>query len=533
MNARLPEASVLPAAQQHPAAGWRATLLALPLLLLALVWLYSDTATAMVTIWSRSETFAHAYTVPPLVAWLIWRQRDALARVTPRPAPWLLLPLAACGLGWLLGDLTATNSVTQLAFTTSLVLAAAALIGVRAAHVILFPLCFLFFAVPIGEFVMPQMMVWTADFTVLALRLSGIPVFREGLQFVIPSGNWSVVEACSGVRYLIASFMVGVLFAYLNYRSTQRRLVFAAVAVVVPVVANWVRAYMIVMLGHLSGNRLAVGADHLVYGWVFFGVVILLMFMIGARWSEPEAAPAAAPRTAVAGGNAAPRALWAVAAAALLVLAVPRAASWALDNAAAAGAAPLLSAPATLAPGWQRADAPAIDWKPAFANPGAELRSAYAAQGREVGVYIGYYRQQSYARKLISSDNVLVVSKDPRWARVAEGSRRIDSSGAAVTWRTATLRGAAAQPRLLVWQLYWVGGHLTASDSAAKVYGALYRLLGRGDDAAVIVLSTPQADGTDADAVLTSFAGANLGVLDALLRRTRDNAQQPRQESKP
>ena len=66
------------------------------------------------------------------------------------------------------------------------------------------------FAVPVGEFLLPVFMEWTADFTVLALRLSGIPVYREGLQFVIPSGNWSVVEACSGIRYLIASLMVGV-----------------------------------------------------------------------------------------------------------------------------------------------------------------------------------------------------------------------------------------------------------------------------------------------------------------------------------
>jgi hypothetical protein len=29
--------------------------------------------------------------------------------------------------------------------------------------------------------------------------------------------------------------------------------------------------------------------DHLIYGWVFFGIVIMIMFMIGARWSEPEA----------------------------------------------------------------------------------------------------------------------------------------------------------------------------------------------------------------------------------------------------
>ncbi len=84
---------------------------------------------------------------------------------------------------------------------------------------ILYPLAFLFFAVPAGDFLMPTLMDHTADFTVMALRLSGVPVFREGNYFTIPSGNWSVVEACSGLRYLIASITLGVLFAYLNYRA--------------------------------------------------------------------------------------------------------------------------------------------------------------------------------------------------------------------------------------------------------------------------------------------------------------------------
>jgi exosortase/archaeosortase family protein len=153
---------------------------------------------------------------------------------------------------------------------------------------LMFPLLFLYFAVPIGEFALPTLMEWTADFTVAALRLTGIPVYREGLQFVIPSGNWSVVEGCSGVRYMMASVMVGSLFAYLNYQSMRKRLLFLGVSILVPLIANWLRAYMIVMLGHLSNNRIATGVDHLVYGWVFFGVVITVMFMIGSRWAEPD-----------------------------------------------------------------------------------------------------------------------------------------------------------------------------------------------------------------------------------------------------
>ncbi|MDE2504020.1 MAG: exosortase A, partial [Burkholderiales bacterium] len=277
---------------------WRVALVSLALLLAALLWLFRGTALGMVDIWWNFETYTHAFLVAPISIWLVWRQRDELARLTPRAQPWLLLAVVAVAALWVAGDLALVNVVAQFAFVALIVVAVAAVLGIEVAWTIAFPLAFLFFAVPFGEFAIPWMMRWTADFTVYAIQASGIPIYREGQSFVIPTGRWSVVQACSGVRYLIASFMVGTLFAYLNYSSIKRRLVFMVVALIVPVIANWLRAYMIVMLGHLSNNRLAVGVDHIVYGWIFFGIVITIMFFIGARWSEPPAPPRppAAPR---------------------------------------------------------------------------------------------------------------------------------------------------------------------------------------------------------------------------------------------
>ena len=77
------------------ASPWRAGLLALTVVWLALGGLYADTVRVMVGIWNGSETFAHAFLVPPIAMWLIWRQRAALARLTPQPQPWMLLPMAA------------------------------------------------------------------------------------------------------------------------------------------------------------------------------------------------------------------------------------------------------------------------------------------------------------------------------------------------------------------------------------------------------------------------------------------------------
>jgi exosortase A len=325
-------AVLAPVESTQPAAPWRLAALALAAVWLALGLLYADTVATMVGIWYRSETFAHAFLVPPISAWLIWRLRGQLARISPSPQPWLLLGLVVAAAGWLLADLVKVNSVSQLAWVAMLILSVPAVLGLAVASTILFPLLFLFFAVPLGEFMLPYMMSWTADFTILALRLSGIPVYREGLQFVIPSGSWSVIEACSGVRYLIASFMVGALFAYLNYSSTKRRVIFMLASLLIPIVANWLRAYMIVMLGHLSGNTIAVGVDHLLYGWVFFGLVVMLMFYVGGRWSEPDPQRLdAANQTPALPSTQRPLAFVLTGVAAIAILALPLLAHKALD----------------------------------------------------------------------------------------------------------------------------------------------------------------------------------------------------------
>ncbi len=508
--------------------AWRWPAVAILVYGLLLLVVFRDTAMAMVAIWQRSETFAHAFVVPPISMWLIWRQRHVLANLVPRPVPWMLLPLVLLGALWWIGDLVSVNAATQMALAAMLVAGVPTLLGWRVTQAILFPLAFLFFAVPFGDFLTPVLMQYTADFTVAALRASGIPVYREGMQFVIPSGSWSVVEACSGIRYLMASFMVGSLFAYLNYRSWRRRLAFVAVSLVVPIVANWFRAYMIVMLGHLSGNTLAVGVDHLIYGWVFFGIVIMTMFFVGARWSEPDApTPAARPWTELAAGG--PPAWWPVSLALVALLAV-QAPQMLRRGDARLSAKPVMVLPEILASSW-RADGLALaDWMPVNVAPAFELQRTYAAPNGRVGVYVAYYRDQSETSKLISSENVLLRSDDRRWHGLTAGPVELASGATPSRWYGATLQAADAQPgqdktKLRVWRVYWVGDHITSDEMVGKLWQAWLQLLGRPDDAAVVVLYALQpGTSQQADELLTQFAAANFGMIQrqlALAQATR------------
>lgn len=508
------------------------------LLIAALLLLFRETAAAMVEIWMRSETFTHCLLVPFISAWLIWRRRQRLALLPARPVPWLLLAMAGVCAFWLLGALVSVNAATQVGLVALIVLSVPAVYGWAVARELTFPLLFLFFAVPFGEFLVPLMMEHTADFTVAALQASGIPVYREGLQFVIPSGSWSVVEACSGVRYLIASFMVGTLFAYLNYNSTGKRVVFAGVSVLVPIVANWLRAYLIVMLGHLSNNQIAAGVDHLIYGWVFFGIVIGVMFMVGARWTDPESG--LQPPWLPAWPSAAPAAQWGMVAAALALLVATQGLMWKLDQ--PSGTTPQLALPAAQ-PGWTRVPAGSQPgrWVPHFTTASTVAEQGYLAEAGagQVNAWVGYYRDQNPTRKLVTSTNSLVeAGATQQWLQVSSGGTTVPglagapgAAGQPVAWRTAVLRGAndpavRMAPRLRVWQLYWVDGELITSDARAKLRLALNRVLGRGDDGAVVLLSTPmpsEGQTAEADALLARYVQSHLPALDRALQAARES----------
>lgn len=502
-------------------AAWRIPLLALFAAWVALTWAYFPTVAGMVEIWNRSETFAHAWVVPPISAWLVWRHRAELALLAPRPSvPWLvaLLPL---GLLWLVGDLAVANAATQFAWLGMAVALVPGLLGKQVAGRIAFPLGFLFFAVPFGDFLTPWLMERTADFTVLALRATGIPVFREALQFVIPTGSWSVVQACSGIRYLMASVMVGTLFAYLNFQSMRKRWAFVGVAIVTPLIANWLRAYMIVMLGHLSGNKLAVGVDHIIYGWVFFGIIMLAMFMIGSRWADPDpiavTAGAAPPQA-----GASSRLMWGGLAAALLIV-VPQLLRSEVEFRDGHGQ-PVLAAPSL--PAWTWDASPLTDWQPDFPNARQVLHGQWRAQGQPaIGLFVGYYRDQRAGRQLVTSVNQL--ADDKIWSVTSTAPAR----SAELSWQAADLRGQALSqvvgggsdaPRLRAWRTYWVNGRPFISDWQAKLYGAWMRLLGQGDDAAVVIVYCDRSAAGVDDQVLRAFVDAHWRALDTGLRGVRE-----------
>jgi EpsI family protein len=277
-----------------------------------------------------------------------------------------------------------------------------------------------------------------------------------------------------------------------------------------------VRAYLIVMIGHLSGNRLAAGADHLVYGWLFFGVVMLLLFWIGSRWREdhlPEPAPAR-PAAGFAAASMKPAPVAAAAMATLLALVAWPAWAAYLDHRADADPRTVALAAPAAAGQWQRVEAPLTGWRPRYLGPRASVFETYARDGSRVALFIAVYRNQKPGQQLISTQNVMVDQRDPAWGNVGESRRTEMLGGDAVPLRQTLLRGSGE--RLLVWDWFVVSGRDVANPYLAKVLQARDRLLGRGDDGIAIIVATPYEGSTaGAEQVLRDFVAAMRPSIDA------------------
>lgn len=449
---------------------------------------FPQTWLSMLQVWRHSETFTHGFIALPCAAWMMWSRRNEWSQLPLRTWwPGLLL-LALAGLGWLLGQAAGVASVEQLGAVALIPSVMALLLGPTVMWALAFPMIFLFFAVPIGDFLTPIMMQYTADATVLALQWTGVPVYREGMLLTVPSGRWSVVEACSGLRYLIASVALGVLFAYLQFRTLRYRLGFVALSIVMPVVANWIRAYMIVMIGHLSDMRLAAGADHLIYGWVFFGAVMLLLFWIGTRWREPAATASAGTAATVDhhskrshAGLSGRRIGWALAAVVLAFALRPTAAS--MFNATEPVDAEAVFRQALA--GMPTDDRALPPWAPTYTDARSSLHTTVTSHELPVKVFADYYALQHRSTEMIHNNHRLMEADDPPWRVLGSSSRQ-------QPWGKVTeLRVAYGNTEMLLWHWYEVGGSATPSAYVAKALTATSLLAGRGDHSISVALGAP------------------------------------------
>ncbi len=474
---------------RHVNYHWRHALVSFGLLLLAALALYWETAVSIVEIWIRSETYAHGFLILPISASLVWQRRKQLRQMVPVPNLMALPVLAVSLLLWLAAWVAEVQLVQQLVFVSFIPILVVLLFGSAVAKAMMFPLGYLIFAVPFGEFLVAPLQDQTAWFAVQALILSGIPVYWEGLYLTIPGGNFVVAEGCSGIRYLIASIALSSIYAYMTYRSYWKRTGFILLGIIVPIVANGIRAYGIVMIAYLSDMRIATGVDHILYGWVFFGIVMLLLFWFGSFWREEPVDDSSVLKKPQA-GTVVPSSnnyhMMIASAFAIVFLASGTYASSLLsDSSAFTGQEVRLELPKSSGV-WTGPTVSHDSWQPSYTGADNTVYRQYQNQTKTVYFYVAYYGSQDNGKELVGSLNR--VYDQEQWRRVQDNSVSVTmSSGKNVSVAETDIR--SADKRRIVWHWYNINGAVTANRVMAKMLESWERLRNRKVDAMLVVVA--------------------------------------------
>jgi exosortase len=273
------EGSSVPASKPLPGLPW----LVIAWFLGLLIVLFLPVLKPMVKEWGFNEDMGHAFFVPVVAGFIVWQDR---ARIMAQPLkpfwPALLLVVwAFCQM--ILGFLGADFFVARTAFLEAIVGIIWTLAGTAVLRSLAFPLFLLVFMIRIPLFIYQKI---TFDLQLLAsglaetaLQAIGIPVFRTGNVLELPNKQLQVVEACSGIRSLLALTFLSLAYGQFFDHRRWMKLVLVATTIPIAIAANSIR---IIITGFLSEYKAewADGAYHALEGWVIFMLALFALMAV-------------------------------------------------------------------------------------------------------------------------------------------------------------------------------------------------------------------------------------------------------------
>jgi exosortase A len=475
-------ADTLPWRVATPLRPWPKHLLTLGAMALLLVALTHADIAAIIGIWERTGAFHHCFLIPPILLWLMWQRRSLLALLSPEYSVRGALLVALGGLLWLAGAAGYVALFRQAGLVIAGQGLVIALLGIPVARALAFPLGFALFLIPVGSEFEPILQLVTARIAVALLHLAGTPALLEGVFIETPAGLFRVAEACSGTAFLLAMAAYGLLVAVTCFTGLRRRILFMAVAMLVALLTNGIRAFGIMELANLTSIHNPAVQDHLLYGWLLFAAALAALMLAASRWFDrhPDAPFGDASTLQGIGGGA--RASIVIPAVLAALLLPPL---WlAITEPADSAIPPPPTAPAIT--GWQRVGGTS-DWRPHFDGATWIGQWRYRRGAETVDLAVIQFDRQSEGHELVGFGQGAVAPTD-RWALMADAPA---PTNARADW----LRGPHGERRYVA-TFYLVGGTVTGSRIVAKLAAVRARLLGGDHGAAALLLSTPGSDRT-------------------------------------
>lgn len=246
---------------------------------LVLFWPHFET---LLSRWN-TEDYSYCYLIPLVAGYLVWLVRDQVMD-SVGGAPILgYVGLGLSGLFFLFGRLGSLETFVYFSMWLSIVSVVVVVLGARCLKVLSFPLFLLVFIVPAPPFLTKllsfNLRLISSGLAVKALHLLSIPALQEGNLIDLGNTQLQVVDACSGLRYLLPTVIMALIIGFLYHRKLWAKAVLVLLSIPVSVVINALRVVVMAVLArYISPSLAEEGLFHDITGWFIFLLSLAVVF---------------------------------------------------------------------------------------------------------------------------------------------------------------------------------------------------------------------------------------------------------------
>ena len=251
------------------------------ILVLGIAAIYAGILQNLYLDWMNDPNYSHGLLVPIISGYFIWQQRDKLEKLEIKPATSGII-LVVFALLVLFAGVAAQEYFSKRASLVFLLAGIVLfLLGWQWLKSLVLPIGFLFFMIPLPYIVYDAMAfplkLFVAKFSVIALKLMGVVVWREGNIIMFPQTTLEVADACSGLRSLMSLLALGVALAVLSQEKMSRRVVLVLMTIPIAIFTNMIR---VIGTGFLAQYYGAAAAEGFFHEFAGMGVFVLAMVML-------------------------------------------------------------------------------------------------------------------------------------------------------------------------------------------------------------------------------------------------------------
>ncbi|MCP4634214.1 MAG: exosortase/archaeosortase family protein [candidate division Zixibacteria bacterium] len=253
-----------------------------------LILVYLPVFIPLVRDWYHDPNYSHGFLIIPVALYLIWNKRAQLISEPGQSSRlWGWLFVIGGFLLLIIGTAGAELFSIRLSFVVTVWGAILLFWGYGKGKLVLFPIAFLLFMIPIPYTIYYSMtlpmQLFATKISMIIIKAIGIPALSDGNIIILP-GNYrlEVAEACSGLRSLVSLLALGAIYAHMTLKKNSNRWLLFLLTIPIAIVANIFRVSTTAIGAYGISRKIAEDFLHELSGIMVFVISTISLIILGA-----------------------------------------------------------------------------------------------------------------------------------------------------------------------------------------------------------------------------------------------------------